>query len=170
MQKKIKILQFPVANSQGGITQYILQNWKYIDKKRFQFDFATMSKHLSFADALLKQGCKMHYISCYAEENEQQFNEEFEAILRNENYDIVHLHTKQWKSYNIEKIAKKVGVPKIIVHSHNTGIDTLDDERRGEEIETHYRVRKALREDIATDFWACSNLAADFLYGDYIPK
>ena len=49
MDKKIKVLQFPIAASKGGITQYVLANWKYIDKSRFQFDFATMSKELDFA-------------------------------------------------------------------------------------------------------------------------
>ena len=63
--KKIKVLQFPISNSKGGITQYVLQNWKYIDKSKFQFDFATMSKSLDFADELLSTGSKIFYISCY---------------------------------------------------------------------------------------------------------
>ena len=41
--ERIKVLHFPIANSKGGITQYVLRNWKFIDKSLFQFDFATMS-------------------------------------------------------------------------------------------------------------------------------
>ncbi len=168
--KKIRILQFPVANSKGGITQYVLQNWKFIDKSKFQFDFATMSKSLDFASDLEREGCKVHYISCYAEQDKERFTAEFRKILTEGDYDVVHLHTKQWKSFLVEQIAKEVGVKKIIIHAHSTGVDTLDEKRREEEIELHNRVRSELTEDIATDFWACSWKAADFIFGDKISK
>ncbi|MCI8724726.1 MAG: glycosyltransferase family 1 protein [Hungatella sp.] len=168
--KKIKILQFPIANSKGGITQYILQNWKYIDKEKFQFDFATMSKRLDFSDALESEGCKIHYISCYAEDNREKFIEEFRKILLEGNYNIVHLHTKQWKSFLVEQIAKEVGVRKIIVHAHNTGVDTLDEQKRKKEIQLHNRVLDQLNMEIATDFWSCSEKAAEFIFKDKIPR
>ena len=170
MKKKVRVLQFPIANSKGGITQYALRNWKFINRDKFQFDFATMSKTLDFAEELEQSGCKVYYISCYAEENEKKFVDEFRKILLVGHYDVIHLHTKQWKSFNVEKIASEVGVPKIIVHAHSSGIDTLDDERRKAETELHYSMRKMLTDEIATDFWACSRLAADFLYGTRISR
>lgn len=112
--RKIKILQFPIANSKGGITQYILQNWKFIDKAKFEFDFATMSKSLDFENELKKTGSKIYYISCYAEDNKEKFVREFTEILSNGNYDIVHLHTKQWKSFLVERIAKEAGIKKLL--------------------------------------------------------
>lgn len=167
--KKLKILQFPIANSNGGITHYALNNWKYMDTDKFQCDFATMSKKLDFEDDILKTGSKVYYISCYAEQNETQFRKEINEILE-EGYDIVHLHTKQWKSYIVEEICRENHVPKVIVHSHSTRCDNNDDEIRKKETEQHYRVRESLTEDIATDFWACSTEASDWLYGDKIPK
>lgn len=167
--KKIKILQFPVANSKGGITQYVLRNWEFIDKTKFHFDFATMSKSLDFEEQLTKDGSKVFYISCYAEENKEQFVSEFKKILELGQYDIVHLHTKQWKSTLVEQLAKEAGVKRVIVHAHSSGIDTLDEQKRLEEIELHNRVLRTITEGIATDFWACSELAGKFLYGDRIP-
>lgn len=130
--KKTRVLQFPVSNNKGGMAQYVWQNWKFIDKTKFQFDFATMSKSLDCADELEAEGCKVHYISCYAEDDRETFVSEFEKILRDGNYDIVHLHTKQWKSFLVEQFAKEAGVKKIIVHAHNTGIGTLDEKKRQE--------------------------------------
>lgn len=167
---KIRVLQFPVANSKGGITQYALQNWKFIDKSRFQFDFATMSKSLDFADELEKEGCKIHYISCYAEDDRERFIDEFTRVLSEGNYDIVHLHTKQWKSFLVEQIAKKVGVRKIIVHAHSTNIEILDKKKRENEIQLHSQILEQLTENIATDFWTCSWKAAEFIFGDKIPR
>lgn len=168
--EKIRILQFPIANSKGGITQYVLQNWKFIDKSKFQFDFATMSKTLDFADKLEQEECKIHYLSCYAEEKKEKFIDEFQRILSIGNYDVVHLHTKQWKSFLVEQIAKEIGVEKIIIHAHSTGIDTLDQQKREKEIQLHNDVLEQLTEDIATDFWACSWKAAEFIFGNKIPK
>lgn len=167
---KIKILQFPIANSNGGITHYALNNWKWMDKSKFECDFATMSKSLDFENKVLETGSKIHYISCYAEENQKQFIKEFREILRQGNYDVVHLHTKQWKSLTIEELCREEKTPRVIVHAHNTGIDVVDEYKRQCEIRTHEEVKRKFNEKLATDFWACSELAADFLFGNQISK
>ena len=167
--RKIRILQFPIANSNGGITHYALNNWKWMNKDAFQCDFATMSRKLDFDDEIRATGSKIYYISCYAEENEKQFRKEVREILAN-GYDVVHLHTKQWKSFIMEELCIECGVPKIIVHSHNTGIDTLDSKKRDFETRLHEKTKKDFNTSLATDFWACSQLAADFLFGEQIPK
>lgn len=166
---KVRILQFPIANSNGGITHYALNNWKWMNKDIFQCDFATMSKRLDFEDEILATGSKVYYISCYAEEDEKQFQKEVREILAN-GYDIVHLHTKQWKSFIVEELCIEYGVPKIIVHSHNTGIDTLDPQKRDFETRLHERMKQKFSVSLATDFWACSRLAAKFVFGKQIPQ
>ena len=167
--KKIKILQFPIANSKGGLTTYVLENWKYIDKDRFQFDFATRSKKLDFEEELIEQGCKIHYLSCSSEENEALFRQEVSAILE-QGYDVVHLHTLYWKGYLVEEIALNKKCPKIIIHSHNTMIDLADEAKRQEALLIHNKCKASLPRNYGTDFWACSKEAADWLFGDQIPK
>lgn len=170
MQRKIKVLHFPIADSKGGITGYALNIWKNIDRVKFQFDFATMSKSLDFADELEQSGCKIHYISCYAEDNKERFVIDFKNILADGDYDIIHLHTKQWKSFLVEQVAKKLGVARIIIHAHSTNIDALDAEKRNIEIQLHNQVYEQLTENIATDYWACSKFAANFLFGNKISR
>lgn len=170
VMKKIKILQFPIANSKGGITHYALENWRWMDKSRFHCDFATMSKHLDFEDEIRATGSNIFYISCYAEENKERFTDEFRKILAEGNYDVVHLHTKQWKSFLVEEICKEYCVSKIIVHSHNTEIDVLNPLKREKERLLHEQIKRQFKENIATDFWACSDAAADFLFGEQISK
>ena len=81
---KLKILQFTVAASKGGRTQYILNLWRNIDKSRFQFDFVTFSPKLDFESELLTEGCKIHYLSCHPEKDEKKFIKEFSNVLKNE--------------------------------------------------------------------------------------
>lgn len=108
-QKKIKVLHFPIRNSNGGVTRSALKFWKYIDHDRFQFDFATCSPKLDFEQEITEQGCRVHYISCYAEQDERRFCEELWDILR-QGYDVLHLNTSWWKSFYAEKAAHEVGI------------------------------------------------------------
>lgn len=157
-----------MANAYGGITEYVLENWRYIDRERFQFDFATLSKSkLFFEDEVTAQGCKVFYISCYAEENKEQFSNEVKKIFA-EGYDVVHLHTSYWKSFLVEELAREVGIPKIIIHAHNTSV--LEGDNREERIAHHKQCVMNLRETLASDYWACSRAAAEWLYDNKIPN
>lgn len=160
---RIKVLNFPIGNVNGGITQYALKNWEYIDKKKFKFDFATMNKKLDFEEELIATGADVFYINKYAEEDEDSFVQEIKKILEN-GYDIIHLHTLYWKSFLVEEIAKECGVPKIIVHSHCSFVDVADDEIREKALQLHNVRKNEFSKEVATDFWACSKIAGEWLY------
>lgn len=166
MDKK-KIIHFSLANTKGGITQYILNNWKHIDKEKFQFDVVTFGGKLDFQEQLKAEGCKVFYVKSRAEDDLENFRSEISQIFLN-SYDAVHLHTSYWKSFELEKLARQAGIPRIIVHSHNTAV--FDDDGREEKEKQHYQLRDQLAIDIATDYWACSKAAAEWLYADKIPQ
>lgn len=79
--KKVKVLQFTVAKTKGGRTLYVLNNWKQIDKEKFQFDFITFNRELDFEQDLVKEGCRVWHLSCYPEDDREQFIKEFDDIL-----------------------------------------------------------------------------------------
>ncbi len=167
MQKKIKVLQFPIGNSKGGITRYVMSNWKYINKEEFQFDFATMSKYLDFEKEITKSGGKIYYISEYAEVNPQKFKDEFCRILDIGRYDLVHLHTGRWKSTLAEEACNEIGV-KCIIHAHSTGVVSEDVKEREKNLLRHYEIVKSLKYSKDVEYWACSTAAARFLFGESI--
>ena len=168
--KKIRVLHFTVANSGGGVTKFTLRLWKYIDKEKFHFDFVTMSKKLDFAEELEREGCRIYYLSVYAEEDKERFVREVEEILDQGAYDIVHLNTSWWRGFVLEDIARRKGISKVIVHANNTDVFIKRTESREESRKQHFAQRQLLTEDMATDFLACSWDAADWLFGDRIPK
>lgn len=166
--KKKKILQMFVANAKGGRTQYMLNNWQYINRDKFQFDFATLSSHLDFAEQLEKDGCRIHYISCYAEKNLQQFTSEIDQILR-QGYDVVHIHFSFWRSFTIEERAKKAGIKKIILHAHNYGIGGVGSSEEAKILtQKHYELKEKISSNIADYYLACSKEAAEWMYGGKI--
>ncbi|MDL2274100.1 glycosyltransferase [Oscillospiraceae bacterium OttesenSCG-928-G22] len=164
-----KVLQMPVANAKGGITNYALQNWKHIDHTRFRFDFVTRSPSLDFAPVVEAEGCKIHYLSCSSSEDEPRFIREMNAIL-DEGYDAVHLHTSYWNGMLVEKLAMARKIPVVIVHAHNTDVLAENETERAVRLRAHEAMKAEFSTEDATHFCACSQLAADWLFGPQIPK
>lgn len=168
--KKIKVLQFSVANGKGGRAQAILENWKFINKGEFQFDFVAIKDPLAFQADIEKAGGHVYYLSCTAEENPRQFVEELENIFRN-HYDVLHIHSACWKNFFVNETARKCGIPKIIIHSHNTDVSKIENVDLMKQLkQRHYQLRDELTLEMASDFWACSQAASEWLFADRIPK
>lgn len=167
--KKIRVIHFTIANTGGGVTKSVLRLWDFIDRERFEFDFVTMCDKLDFAHRLEKEGCKIYYLSAYAEDAPDVFDEEVRGILKN-GYDVVHLQTSWWRGFAVEKIAREIGISKIILYATNTDVHIRENQSREIARKVHFQYREMLSEDIATDFIACSTEAAEWLYGDKIPK
>ena len=169
---RIRLLQFTIAGSKGGRTQYILNLWRHIDHTRFRMDFVTFSDKLDFEEDLICDGCKVFHVKNYPEINREGFISEFKQILSNK-YDIIEIHTSFWKDTIVEELSKEAGIKKIVIHGHSTGITQTTSNNKNEEkrkIQHHYRVKERLNDDIATDYWACSEECADWLYRPQISE
>ncbi len=166
---RIKVLHFPIRNTNGGITRSAMKYWKFINRDKFHFDFATCSKKLDFEQSIIEKGGKVHYISCTGEENELQFCKELKEILI-QGYDVLHLNTNWWRSLLAEKVAKEAGIKEVTIHARNTSVDILDEQKRKQEMIRHNLCKMAITEDMATHFLACSEEAAAFMFGPQIPR
>lgn len=165
-KKKIRILQFSIASSMGGRTQYVLNLWRDINRDKFIFDFITFSKEEDFKPSLDLNPGKVYYLKAYPEKDRQEFIKEFNEILKN-GYDVIEIHTSYWKDTIIEELALQAGISKIIIHGHSTGITQITEKNKNQEsmlIQNHYKVKARLNENVATDFWACSRECADWLF------
>jgi glycosyltransferase involved in cell wall biosynthesis len=151
----------PITNSGSGVSQYCLQNLAFIDRSRFIFDFATRSPNLSFEDYLTSQECFVHHTDFSIPEIHKMLSK---------GYDVLHLHTSFFRNLNMEKIAKEFKIPKVIVHSHSAMVDESDPKKRDELILVHNKVKQEFSLNDATHFCACSCKAADWLFGEQIPR
>lgn len=171
--KKIKILNFPMGNTMGGLTRYALTNGEFIDNQKFQFDYAAIQQ-IENKEVFTCHGGRLFQLDCYPRQNFAKFSRDFNKIL-DENYDVIHIHTRHWSDFTIEELARQRNIPKIIVHAHVSEViltmenGDIYEEKRRKLTEEHYAVRERLTEKVATDFWACSEEAADWLYGNRIP-
>lgn len=166
--KKILHMTPPIVNN--GVYKYIFSNLKYIDKSKYEFAFLTQANaDLKATEEFKKYGFKIHNFTTTQRERPEKFRQEIVDILSRD-YDVLQLHTSFWRGFLIEEIAMEIGMPKVIVHSHSSNIDIDNPVKRAQMMEEHLRFKSAFSKEYATDFWACSHLAADWLYGDSVPK
>lgn len=166
---KIRLLQFPFSQW-SGVTAYATQNWKYLNRERFECDFVVVRNTFDpdWEFRLLQSGAGIKTFFYSADREPERYADKLYKMLYGQ-YDVVHLHTSSWKRLLIEQISVACGIPKIIVHSHNTGIDLEDAADRRAAEERHYNIRMQFGPELATDFCACSRAAADWLFGEQIP-
>ena len=56
------------------------------------------------------------------------------------------------------------------MHSHSSAIDIVNPAKREQMYKEHLKFKNQFNETHATDFWACSNEAADWLFAEQIPR
>ena len=63
MSEPMRVLQAFITNDKGGLTGYIAQNYRYMDKTKVQFDFLTYdTDKLDFEDEFINMGAKFYHI------------------------------------------------------------------------------------------------------------
>ena len=73
-------------------------------------------------------------------------------------YDAVWVNALSLVNMKYIKYAKKYGVRKRIIHSHNTGISKFGIR------DFIHNIHKLMIKNYATDFWSCSTLASQWMY------
>lgn len=166
--KPIKVLHLTPPGF-GGIDAYIFSHYKYMDRSEFQFDFLTQNADLAHAEQYREFSYRVWPLTVTANQDKDAFAQHVRNVL-GYGYDILHLHTSYWTGFLIEELAKEAGIQKVIVHAHSSSVEELDDEKRVRLLHSHEKIKQSFLPDLATDFWACTWLAANWLFGPQIPR
>lgn len=157
----IRILQAFVANDKGGLTGYICQNYRFIDKNKVQFDFLTFEDgKLDFEDEFISMGARFYHIS--RPSHLISYAKSLKGILNQTEYVAVHFNMS-YANFIPIIIARWLGAKKIIVHSHSTAIDDRRSVVRIIKTAIH-KIGRNLMSYMADDYLACSSLAAQWMY------
>lgn len=167
---KIKILHMTPPNINNGVYRYIFNHMRYMDMQKYQFAFLTKgAAELKLTKEYQEYGFAVYMLQNTQRNNREELRKEIVSVL-SRGYDVIHLHTSSWRGFLIEQIAVEMGIRKVIVHSHSSGIDVADDTERKKQMEEHKKYRDQFSMEYATDVCACSALAADWLFGSRIPR
>lgn len=156
--KQIRVLQIGMHDKIGGIETFLMTYYRNIDRKILQFDFINMYDKLCFQEEIEKMGGKVYQIT-NVKKNPYKYYVELRNIIKKNNYKIVHINMLSMANILPIIAAYKEGVKHIILHSHNTGTP------KGILRKILDKINKKMAIKYATDYFACSKLAGDWLYG-----
>lgn len=142
----------------GGVEAVIMNYYRNIDRTKIQFDFICDSDSTNIPyDEIKKLGGKV--IICPPYQKVLKYEKFLIDLFKKNNYKIVHSNINALSVFPL-RAAKKAGVPIRIAHSHST---TNKKEWKKN------LMKQALRpfsKKYATNYFACSELAGRWLFGD----
>ena len=160
------VLQISVANDRSGLTAYILNNYRKIDKSKVQFGFVTYDGAWDFTEEVGKTGGKVFDLPHPF--HPRAYYKGLKKIREEAGYDAIHLNLSYANIVPV-LLAKLVGFQRIIVHSHSSSIDSPSRTVRTLKKIFHYTGRELIP-FLATDYYACSHLAARWMFPGSIMK
>lgn len=142
----------------GGVESVIMNYYRNIDRNKFQFDFICDSDSTDIPyDEIEKLGGRVIIVPPY--QKLFSYLKELESIFKENNYKIVHSNINTLSVFPLY-VAKKAGIPVRIAHSHST---TSPKEFKRNLLKN---ILKLFSKTFATDYFACSELAGRFQFGN----
>ena len=145
----------------GGIESFIKNTVLCMDLRTIQIDIlAARRTDSAFTEHL--EACGVRFLELSGDKKSLLKNYRlFVRLLTEREYDAVHLHIFHGLSMVYACLAKRAGVPVRIAHSHNNAL--RKSRMRRLKMLIHHTA-KNLYTSHATDLWACSAQAAEFLF------
>lgn len=163
--KKIKILMYADRWNSGGIEAFIMNVYRNINHKKFGIDILVAQNESDMYDEEIKKigGIKQQILDKKIKSPVMRNIKNiimFKKKLKNTDYDIIHINIGNGVGLIYAFLARKVGIKRIIVHSHNSDIGNKNRFIK----KLAHNICKIIFQDIPTDYLACSDKAAKWLY------
>lgn len=142
----------------GGVEAMLMNYYRHIDKTKIQFDFfVDADSPCPFKDEIESLGGKIYYIPPYTKLH--SYNKTLKKLLKENNYKIIHSHINTLSIFPL-RIAKKVGIPVRIAHSHSTA-------NKKEILRSLVKyLLRPFSKIYPNYYFACSNYAGKWLFGN----
>ena len=162
-EKKIKVLYFVDRMRHGGIQTLAYEMAKNMPKN-IELDFLVLNDGETYPleEKIKKLGNKVYKVDTWLRsplDYVRYYKVLNEFFQKHHDYNVIHINTGS-KNFLILKLAKKYGIKKRIAHSHNTGFQSKN------KIEIFVgNIFKYFLKKYATDYFACSKSAGEWLFG-----
>lgn len=143
----------------GGTEAFIMNYYRHIDHNKIQIDFIYQGDDDGVYDKeLLDNGSKIYHVP-FKSKSPIRFSKNVKRILKEGNYQVIHSQMDAMGCWPLA-IAKGVGVPMRIAHSHNTKHQTNNPVKL-----ILNNIAKIFLKKYATDYYACGYDAGVFMFG-----
>lgn len=158
--KRVLICGF--TGNYGGMEAYIMNIYRNIDRTKLQFDFLyPYEDKMAFSDEVLKLGGHIYHVPGRKKSLIKHYILLRRLFKDNDFEGIYYQCTRKLRTMQVFKYAKKYKVKYRVIHSHSSNsINTsCIDKIRVKFVEKQYK-------KYITDFFACSENAGKWMFGD----
>lgn len=142
----------------NGVESVIMNYYRHLDHSKVQFDFICDEDSTRIPyDEIKKLGGRVFLVPKY--QNLPKYLKALEKLFKENQYRIVHANLSTLSVFPLY-VAKKVGVPIRIAHSHST---SNPKEWKRNLIKN---ILRPFSKHYATDYFACSEVAGRYLFGN----
>lgn len=170
MNQPVRVLNLFTIMNRGGAETMVMNYYRKIDRTKVQFDFMVhRQEHGAYDDEIEALGGRIFRMSPIAPATLGKYLRELRDFFQSHpEYRILHAHMSEL-GYFAFKEAKKWGVPVRICHAHNAPV--FFSETVGEKIKRIPReiLARLIRRE-CTDFFTCSQIAGEWLFGRKFSK
>ncbi|MBR3161931.1 MAG: glycosyltransferase family 1 protein [Bacilli bacterium] len=170
MNEQVKVLYFVDRMLRGGIQSLVIDWVSRFDRNKIHVDFLLLDdgKKYELEDELKKLGCNVYKLEGMWIRKPTDFikySKMLDDFFKEHNdYKVVHLNSSS-KNYMVLKYAKKYNIPIRIAHSH-----TIMFQSKNKLKILVGNIFKNRLVKYATDYFACSEIAGEWLFGKKIIK
>lgn len=156
-EKIIRVAQIMGKLNAGGVESVIYNYYKNINHNKIQFDFIIdEDSKVEIPSSILELGARCFVVPPY--QNIFKYISTLKKLFKENNYSIVHSNMTTISVFSLYA-AKKAKVPIRICHSHSTA-------GKGETVRNILKyVLRIFSKIYATDYFACSVYAGEWLFG-----
>ena len=156
---KRKVLVFGMTENPGGIESVIMNYYRNISRDLVQFDFLCNCKKIAYEEEIRSLGGEIFNVTA-RKENPLKFHRQVNEFMKLHavEYDAMWVNVCSLVNIDYLIFAKKYGIPRIIIHCHNSDND-------GSQMKKLVHLYNKMRiEKYATDFWSCSDSASPWFF------
>lgn len=156
----------------GGVESYLMNQFRHWDLTKMKLTLLTAEKTTDVYDQELRRLGVEHVVLL-----DKIYPSPIKRILKNLSHcrryfqqspcDVAYFNLTNSVTMLYAGFAKQAGVPRRIVHSHNSDIE--EGKTRTLKLTAHHLAKTAFWK-FATDYWTCSDRAAEFLFPPKVAK
>ena len=160
----IKVLQIGMTKNIGGIEHYLISQYNFLDKNKIMYDFVNITGEdpMVYTTYLSEQGSFIYNIVSRHRNPILHYWQWFRLLYKKRNtYRAIVLNSNGLTYVYPLVIGKLFKIPVRIIHSHNSNFPF----KRTFLKKLLIGFNQFLLKCSATDYWACSQLAGEWMFG-----
>ena len=159
MVTPIRILEIVNVMDRAGLETMLMNHYRNIDRDVIQLDFLThRSVAGAYDDEIRELGGRVFHAPRLYPQNCLAYRRYMRSFFSEHDYPVVHSHIDAMSAFPLA-MARSCRVTVRVAHSHNDSVDR----------DIKYPIKQIARKRlprIATHYWACSEAAGAFLFGE----